>query len=159
VADQIGRNVGVHLDAFAGQDLLDQLAGLGLFERQQPRLRLDHGDLRAEAREDLGQFGADGPAAEHDHRFRHLLGLDDLPVGPVGRARQALDGRDGRCGAAGDDDAFTGAEHPRADRHLTGTGDGGVPADQVPALAGEPVGRHLVVPVVGGFLPDPQGDR
>jgi hypothetical protein len=55
---------------------------------------LDDGGGDAEAGVHLGQLGADGPAAEHDHRRRQLLGLDRLTVGPVRGVGEPGDRRD-----------------------------------------------------------------
>ncbi len=159
VADRPGRGARAHLDAVAGEDPGQQGARLGFLGWQQPPGLLDHGDPGAEPGKNLGKFCPDRPAAQHQQRGRDPGGLDGLPVGPVGGARQAVDGRDGRLRARVDHDAPPGPEHVPAHRDLARRGDPAVPAEQGAALAGEPVHRDLVVPVVGGFLPDPPGDR
>ena len=45
------------------------------------------------------------------------------------------------------------------DLDLAGTDDGGRAPHEPAALAGEPVDRDLVVPVVGGLVADPPRDR
>ena len=135
----------------------------GFLEREQPGQGLDDGDGGAEAGEDLGEFRADRPAAQHDQRLGYPFGLNYLPVRPERGAGQPVQRGDRGIGADVDHDALAGLEDPGApgagDRHLAGSGDLPAAADQVAALTGEPVGRHLVVPVVGGLVPDPPGDR
>ena len=159
VADRTGCGAGAHLDTVAAEDLREQGARLGFLGRQQAPGPLDHRDPGPEPGKNLGQFRADRPAAEHQERRRDLGGLDGFPVGPVRGAGQALDGRDERLGPRVDDDGTPGPEHIPAHRDLARRGDPAVTAQQGAALAGEPVDRDLVVPVIGGFFPDPLGHR
>ena len=155
------------VDALPAEHPGQQVPGLGLLQRQQPVRALDDGDPAAEPREDLAEFDADRAAAEHHQRAGYPLGLDRLVVGPERRARQARDRRHGRRGAGVDDDPAPRPQHLLAlttrpgggHGDLAGRADPPVPADQDPALAGEPVRGHLVVPVVGGLVADPARHR
>ncbi len=138
----------------------DQLGRLRLLDREQPVLRLDHRDRDAEPREDLGQFHADRTAAEHEQRRRQRRDLDRLVVGPERRAGQPVDRRDRRRTCRRPARRPGGRRWSRRrPRPCFGPTSRAGAADEAAALAGEPVDRDLVVPVVGGLVPDPRGDR
>ncbi len=64
-----------HADAFAPETLGDGLRHVRILARQDARQHFDLSDLRAEARERLGQFRADRSAAQHEQSGRQLAQL------------------------------------------------------------------------------------
>jgi hypothetical protein len=92
-ADGGDRRGGEHRDALVGEDLLDRVADLGFLERGQPVQRLHHGDLDAEAGEQLGLFQADRVATNHDHGGGQRVEGHRGGRGQVAGAGQAVDGR------------------------------------------------------------------
>jgi len=106
------------------------------------------------------RVGADRAAAEHDDRLRHPLG----PRSPRGWSSTACRPAPGWAGwLALSPVAMTIPRRARSTSPLTVTSPGAVirpyPPEQPAALAGEPVSRHRVIPVVGRLRPDPVRHR
>jgi hypothetical protein len=101
----------------------------------------------------LGQFDADGAAAQHEQRRRELLGLDGFAVRPVVDPVEPRDGRRRRLGAGRQRDSA-----PRLDRAQAVDGDAsraveaGGATHEPPPLAFEALDRDAVVPVVGRLV-------
>ena len=133
--------------------------GLGLLGPTSSGRRLEDGDLGAEAAEHLGQLDADGPAAEHGQRGRHLLGLDGLPVGPVGGVGQPGHRWDPGPRTDVDHDGPGGLDDAVAHRHRVGPSRRPQPRTRRPPLSSKRFDRHGVVPAIGGLLADPPGHR
>jgi hypothetical protein len=136
-----------------------ELAGLGLLEREEVRAHLDDGHRAAETGEDLAELDPDGTASEHDERRGHLGRLDRLAVGPVGHLGEPGDGWRPRLGA--------GVDHDSPGRLELAVGDGDPPAAAQPAPAPheaaafglETLDGDTVVPVVGRLGADPSRHR
>ena len=89
----------------ASKSRVMQLARLGLLDREQPVVGLDHGDVDPEAGDRLRQLAADRAAAEDDQAAGQLGDLHDVAVGPVRRVRQAVDRQHEGLGAGVEHDA------------------------------------------------------
>jgi hypothetical protein len=70
-----------HLDALFLEGLFERFADLFVLDRQEAGEELDDRDVDAESMEDRRKLDADGAGAEHDHRLRQLLELEDLVGG------------------------------------------------------------------------------
>lgn len=160
MADAAHRSAGVHTEPLVAQHLRDQFTRLRLLPRNQAIGPFDNVDPGAEPGERLGQFEPDRAATDHDQRRGRPFDADGVAVGPVRRVAKPVDGRNRGLGAAVDHDrACDGELLTVVDRDRMGPGDPSVPADEVAALALEPVDGDLVVPVVGGLGPDPLEHR
>ena len=130
---------------------------LRLLAGHEPLQRLDDVDLGAEARERLGQLGADRTAPENQHQPRQLAGERRLAVGPVVDAIETRDGRDRRRGAGADDDPAAGGQRPVPDQHGARAGEVPLPADDLRALFDERL-RGLRVVLVARYVVGPLSD-
>jgi hypothetical protein len=79
------------------------------------------------------------------------LGQYEVPASP------SIDGTVGSAGA--DHHRTPRLEHPLTDLHPARSGQAAPAADEPAALAHQPLHRDLVVPVVGGLVPDPRRHR
>src|SRR6202035_596934 len=136
-AHRFGASPEAQIDSVLPQGLRDQLRDRRLLAWDQPLLCVDEGDVTAEAREELAELDAHGPASQHDHAVGQLGHRGGLAGGPVAGLRQPLERRD-RGVTAGRDDDPVGRERGLADLHRGG------PAD--PALALVYVDSFLAIP-------------
>ena len=99
---------GADVDAFAGQHLRHDRGGVRILPRQDPRARLDEGDLRAQPREGLGHLDTDRAAAEDDEASRQRgARAERVPhrvAGKIARFGKAGNIGNHRLAAGGDDD-------------------------------------------------------
>src|ERR1044071_2004349 len=91
------------LQAALAERLLKRLGNLLVFERHDARQQLDERRLRAEARVDGGELGADRAGAHDDERLRHLFEFEDV-VGVDYTLAVGLEARDGADDRARRDD-------------------------------------------------------
>ncbi len=90
--DAFSRDAGADINAFPGQAILYHGRQLRIIVRQQPG-HFDNGDGGAQAPVGLGQFHADGAAAD-DNQVGHILGvIEHCLVGQIGHVLQARNGR------------------------------------------------------------------
>src|SRR5690348_18432866 len=80
-------------------------------------------------------------------------------IGPVGSTGQPVDRGNRRLGPGGEHQSARRAELAPAGDDGAAAGHGGATTDEPAALAGEPLNRDRVVPVVSGLLPDPPGPQ
>ena len=139
----------------AGQDL----PGEGGLAGQQPRLRLDQRDLRAERGVDLRELTSGGSAAEHDEAARQVRRAQALGGGPGRDVGQALDRRRDRLASGRDDQVRIGQRRARPPRHLDRprAGDPAGATDHGDPRLGEPQRGPGIVQASGHLVP--AGDR
>ena len=111
-------------DALGGQDVADRLGDVGVFVGDQARTLLDHGDLRAETAEGLGELEADVAAADHDQVFGQGVEREEGAVVQRPHPIDAGQVRDGGAGADVEED-LRGREPPVADGDLARAGRAG----------------------------------
>ena len=111
--------------------------------------------VRAEARERLGQLGADRAAADDDHRGRQVGGGEHVAVGPERGVGQAVDRGSGRRGAGVEHDPARGGVAGAAHLDHAGVDEPPVPAHEPDPGLLEALDGDRVVPVVGGLVADP----